>query len=179
MATTDGALVKEAGSPNIYVVESGELRPIPDTETLLANWEEVQTLPMIDTSAIGEPFPSVIQPPALPAGTLLPSSLEEQVYVIEDGGRKLIPDPYTFEESGYRPEDIEYVSPELLNTIPLAGTVSVAAAAPINTGGSLYTFLGAGHQMWTGASLWRNTGFQQATTQTRTYTWFGGFTGGA
>jgi hypothetical protein len=48
--------------------------------------------------------------------------LEEQVYVIEDGGRKLIPDPYTFEESGYRPVGIEYVSPELLNTIPLAVT---------------------------------------------------------
>jgi hypothetical protein len=59
MATMDGALVKAPGSPSIYVVELGELRPIPNTETLLShwNWEEVQTLPMIDRSAIGEPYP--------------------------------------------------------------------------------------------------------------------------
>jgi hypothetical protein len=183
MGTAESHLVKAPGSPTIYVVESGELRPIPDTATLLAqgNWHEVRTLSDNDVEAtpLGDPLPSVIQPPAYPRGTLLASPLEEQLYVIEDGGRKVIPDPHTFEVHGYSKEDIQYVSPELLNTIPMVGAISLDEATPINTGGSLYTFLGAGHQMWTGATLSRDSGYVQATTRTRTYTWFGGYHGGA
>jgi hypothetical protein len=183
MRTTEDNLVKAAGSPTLYVVESGELRPIPDTATMLSkgNWGQVQTVPDSDVEAtpLGEPIPSVIQPPAYSRGTLLASPLEEQLYVIEDGGRKLIPDAHTFEVKGYSPDSIEYVPPELLDAIPLVGVLSLEEATPINTGGSLYTFLGAGHQMWTGATLWRDSGHLQATTRTRTYTAFGGFTGGA
>jgi hypothetical protein len=184
MAAKEDNLVKAAGSTTIYVVgESGELRPIPDSATLLSqwNWDQVRTLPDsdIDARPVGEPLPSIIQPPEYPNGTLLASPLEEQLYVTEDGGRWVIPDPHTFESHGFSREDIDYVAPELLNTIPIVGAVSLDAPPPINTGGSLYTFLGAGHQMWTGADLWRDSGYLRATTRTRTYTALGGFTGGA
>ncbi len=57
----DGELVRGKSSPAVYVVESGELRPIPSAETFETlgwKWQNVVTLPdrIIGTYAVSDPF---------------------------------------------------------------------------------------------------------------------------
>jgi len=51
-------------------------------------------------------------------------------------------------------------------------------AAVASTSGDVYRDLGANHHMWTSAQVDEN-GFMSAVTRTASFTWFGGFTGGA
>jgi hypothetical protein len=102
-----------------------------------------------------------------------------ELYVIEGGKRRHIPDIRAFYDQGYDPNNVQVVDDAELERLPLAAdTEMVAPGATLQ--GTLESFLGAGHYMTT--RFWfRNTGsgaHLDAQTRTQTITMFGGFRGG-
>lgn len=102
-----------------------------------------------------------------------------ELYIIEGGKRRNIPDIRAFYAQGYDPNNVQVVEDAELERLPLAAdTEMVAPGATLQ--GTLESFLGAGHYMTTRFWL-RNTGsgaHLDAQTRTWTITMFGGFRGG-
>jgi hypothetical protein len=176
MPIAEGALIKSSTRPEIWLIEGGKRRWIPDAPTLVSRWtwEQVKVLSDDEVNAIplGAPYPSVLGGREWPEGSLVKGSGPE-IYVIRSGQRHWIPDESTFTASGFDWNKIQVISDPELNAIPVGPALPHAARLVVD----LDTFLGAGHYMTTHASLLTSSGHIDARTRTRTITWFGGYHG--
>lgn len=110
----DGTLIKNS-SPQVYIIVKGQRRWIPDPNTFNAlglNWNMIQTLPTNIVAAI----PKGPDYPSLP-GSLVKGS-DPKIYLLQNGVRRWIPDPETFEALGYRWNSIYQISDTALNQVP-------------------------------------------------------------
>ncbi|MDJ1172572.1 S8 family serine peptidase [Roseofilum capinflatum] len=112
----DGALLHGDG-PAVYITENGYRRLIPDPETFKAMGLDKADIQFISESslqtiALKNPLPSRKD------GTLL-QGFGSEVYYMENGDRRLIPDGVTFNTMGLDLADIEQVSNDDINAIPL------------------------------------------------------------
>jgi hypothetical protein len=137
----------------------------------------VQTVPDLVAALIplGDPYPSVIQPIMRPDGTLLQASTGE-VYVMQNGMRRWIPNWSTFIANGYRSSDVQAISDPELNAIPLGIPLPLVPRLFADSG---WVDLGSNKHMQTHAGLLTESGHLEASTRTQTGTWFGGYHGGA
>lgn len=181
MATQElkGRPVKGEG-PEIYLLENGTRRWIPDAltfDSLGFDWKAVETIDESDLekTEIGDPVPTAIPPREYPDGSFLTDD-GETVYVVSGGNLRLVPDMMTFTELGGTTSGVHAISTAELRALPVDEQVRDSRIRTLEV--SVYTFLGAGHHMWTNAGMLTSAGRLQANTRTRTQTWFGGFTGG-
>jgi hypothetical protein len=179
LMATDGSLIKSPSGPEVYLIDGGKRRWIPDTATLLSRWTwaDIQYVSDADLNAIplGLPYPSVLVTSQWPDGALVVGSGDPHVYVIKGGQRHWIPDPETFAADGYDWAKLDNISLAYLNAIPLGTPLPSTRRLIIDTGDY---HLGANHWMHTRAGLTLGTGKFTAQTRTWSLTWFGGFHGG-
>jgi hypothetical protein len=168
-------------SSEIYYLEDGKRHWVPDPltfTTLGLKWDDVELVPDEQLQDIpeGPPMPTAVPPRSYEDGSFV-SADGETVYVAEQGKLRLVPDLATFVELGGREpkRTVQTISAAELRAQPI-GEALVSRVRTLEV--DIYTFLGAGHQMWTKAGLLTSAGLLQANTRTRTYTWFGGYTGG-
>lgn len=126
----DGTLLKASG-PEIDRMAGDVRRWVPDEATfgyLGLDWNKVVQVPDSEWSAIpeGPPYPSRAD------GTLLKAS-GPKIYVMQGGKRHWIPDPATFNASGYQWSAVVQVADADLNAIPEAVAVAASALASVNT----------------------------------------------
>ena len=110
-------LIKSLTRPEVYVVQNDERHWIPDPATLQSQWSwaQVNTVPptAVDAIPLGDPIPSVLSGQKWPDGALLITPTAPQVYVMQGGQRRWIPDPPTFVESGYPWDAVDPCLPTL------------------------------------------------------------------
>jgi hypothetical protein len=129
MARPDGTLLKASG-PEIAVMAGGVRRWVPDPPTFTymgLDWGKVVTISDSEWSTItsGPPYPSRAD------GTLLQGS-GPKVYVMTSGQRHWIPDPATFNASGYQWSAIKRVADADLTAIPEGVAVVESAVTALN-----------------------------------------------
>ena len=135
----DGTLLK-ASAPEIDMMAGGIRRWVPDPTTFTSmglDWGKVVTISDSEWSAIpsGPAYPSRVD------GTLLTDS-GPKVYVMQGGQRHWIPDPATFNASGYQWSAIVRVADADLAAIPEGTAVASAALAAVtNTSAQLASAL--------------------------------------
>jgi hypothetical protein len=189
MATKElkGKPVKGTG-PEIYLLENGSRRWIPDAltfDSLGLDWNSVAVIDdeELDSIPVGDLVPTVIPAQQYPDGSFLTDD-GETVYVTKGGKLQLVPDMMTFTELGGKERPVHSISSAELRALPVDQevlTLGAEAQADVRIRTlevSVYTFLGAGHHMWTNAGMLTSAGLLQANTRTKSQTWFGGFTGG-
>ena len=119
------------GSENkVYWMENGQRRHIPDPETFNAmglNWDAIQQISDGDLNDI----PQSGSLPSRKNGALVRGS-ENKVYWMENGQRRHIPNPETFNAMGLNWAAIQNVSDADLNMIPLGSPLP--PVLPINAG---------------------------------------------
>ncbi len=180
---TDGEMARQAAFAEVWYVHGGERHWVPDGETVnsLGGWGSVQVVSDAIDNPIGDNWPSVIDGAKhYPDGNLLTAAPSPAVYVMENGARRWIPDPQTFDARGYDWAAVRHLSEPEINSIPL-GQPLPSVVQPSSNLVSCNTgdvALGAGHFMHTWGHLTRDTGRCAVQTRTRTVTWFGGFHGG-
>jgi hypothetical protein len=176
MPFNQGDLVKSISQPEVYLIDSGQRRWIPDPSTLLSisTWEKVKvtTDAEINVIPVGAPIPSVLGLRRWPDGSLLKSSLPP-VYIVENGTRRWIPDPETFNALGLVWERINVISNTELNLIPLGEQLPHTQRISV----PLFTDLKYNHYMESTANLLTGSGKLSVQTRIWTLTWFGGFKG--
>src|SRR4051794_25158444 len=96
------------------------------------------------------------------------------IYFVEDGLRRHIPDMSTFWSRDFYPGQVLFISEAEMNSIPLGAPLPFDRRFEYDVN----DFLGSGHYMSTRGVLSTYSGVIQATTVTRSVTWFGGFHGG-
>ena len=105
-------------------------------------------------------------------GTLL-QGRDGAVYVVEDGRRRPVPDPYTVRASGFDPRRVELIGDRDLQSLPLGVPLAPAKRAQIH----LDSNLGLGHYVST-HGLVHPRGYIDAQTRTRSISWFCGYHSG-
>ena len=122
---SEGELIRQSGTPAIYVIEKGTRRLIPDLKTFNArsySWKaikEVSAKEMLSISE-GKQIPSTGTVPShrLSDGELIRQSGTPAIYVIERGKRRLIPNLKTFNARKYSWEAIKNFSGNEMLGIP-------------------------------------------------------------
>lgn len=102
----------------------------------------------------------------------------QKMYVIKGGKLDEIESVFDLRNGGHNSNDVKVVSDSELAQLQFAPRPRLASGGEIVL--DLNSFLGAGHYMTTHGVLRRTPtgGHADATTRTRTVTWFGGYTGG-
>lgn len=179
----DGALVRQHDRPEVWEIDGGKRRWVPDPETLntRGGWGAVQVLPLgqVIENPLGPMIPSVLQPFKWDDHSLIAAWPNPKVYVMEGGIRHWVTSPAVMQERGYDWAQIQPISSMEMNAIEEGEADYGDAALPeqivVHTG---RYFLGSGHYMETDASFVRATGVTSGGTTTETITWLGGYHGG-
>jgi hypothetical protein len=132
----DGDLVQSTDGAEVYVVETGVRRLIPDEPTLLSRWRrtDVRTVPqqIIDELPRGLDWPRV--PLRVAEGDLVKSPNAPEIFLIEGGRRRLIPDEPTF-LSRWSWDQVKTFPPETVDALPRGSDlVSITKAGVISEG---------------------------------------------
>jgi hypothetical protein len=112
-------------------------------------------------------------------GTNTDGNEQSALYLVEGGQRHLILDRVAFRDAGFDASRVQVLPDADVEQLPLgAERAGLAPGESITL--NLDSFLGAGHYMTTWGVLRKTPsgGHIDATTRTRTVTWFGGFRGG-
>ena len=109
---------------------------------------------------------------AVADGTLL-QGRDGALYVVEDGRRRPVPDPYTVRASGFDPRRVEIIADHDLQSLPLGVPLARAKRTQIY----LDSYLGLGHHVST-HGLVHPSGYIDAQTRTRSVSWFCGYHSG-
>jgi hypothetical protein len=105
-------------------------------------------------------------------GTIL-QGRDGEVYVVQAGRRRPVPDPHTVRASGFDPRRVEVISEQDLESLPLGEPLAWTERTEI----VLESCLGPGHYLTTHGVL-HPTGHLDAQTRTRTINWFSGYHSG-
>ncbi len=113
----NGLLVKEAGSPDVYVYEDGTFRWIADLDVFQRygyRWENVHEVAsgFLQDYEIGRPLYLVVKCPNSP-----------HVYRLEHGAKRWIVDIQAFEAEGYQWSDVKTVDCATLAAMPMGETI--------------------------------------------------------
>ncbi|MDO8557847.1 MAG: lamin tail domain-containing protein [bacterium] len=114
-----GSLLRASGAPEVYILEDGMRRWVPDPETFNAlgfNWDKIRDVPLRELKEYPE-GDRVQDRRRIPNGVLLRSVDSPKVYVIENGRRRWVPDPQTFNSRGYSWENINLVNSAFFKNI--------------------------------------------------------------
>ncbi len=108
----NGTLVKSGDSPNVFLLDSGSKRALPNPEVFLSryDWSDIVVISNDEMNS----YPSGNRVGFRP-GTLVKSNNQAQVYVITDTTKRLISSAQTFLNYGYRWENIITTSAEEIN----------------------------------------------------------------
>jgi hypothetical protein len=124
VAVVEGDLIQAPGDPAVFVVREGVRRWIPDEATLLSrwSWDWVRTLPREAVEAIprGPDLTAVLVPlsEGVAEGGVIKGSDRPELYLVEFGERRLVPDEATF-LSRWRWDQIKTVPQAILDAIRL------------------------------------------------------------
>jgi len=118
-------LVKEAGKPAVFVVESGRRRVFRNADIFLAHgfqWAQVRTVSSLSDVPFGDPmdYPAV-------SGMLVKGS-DSKVYLIQGGQRRWIASEQVFLGLGYAWSQIRVLFDATLGNIPAGDQISQAQA---------------------------------------------------
>jgi hypothetical protein len=105
-------IAKAPSSSTVYLMDQNMKKPIPDIATFQRygfRWEDLVT--------VSDEFLSFYRPTSFLKG--LNKGSRQAVYLIENGKKRLIPNPQTFQRYGFRWEDIIVVSDQFLYFYPL------------------------------------------------------------
>jgi hypothetical protein len=105
-------------------------------------------------------------------GTLL-QGRDGDVYVVEAGRRRPVPDPWTIRARGFDPRLVEVIADQDLESLPLGEPLARAERLEI----TLDSCLGLGHYVTTHGVL-HPSGHIDAQTRTRSVSWFCGYHSG-
>jgi hypothetical protein len=116
----EGLTVLRGSGPEIFLVVEGRRRWIPNQTTfdvLGLDGQSVKTIPDEELNSIprGADYPSL-------AGTLVKGTGPD-VYQLENGKRRLIPDMETFKKLGLRWESVQYIPDQDLSSIPVGAPI--------------------------------------------------------
>jgi hypothetical protein len=176
MAFQSGMLVR-GSDPAIYLVENGERRWIPDLVTLQSNGFDPKSILRVEDEELeripqGAALPSTMPVLERPDGALLTATGD--VYIMEAGQRRLVPDPVTFLTNDFDATAIERITEPELNAVPEGPPLEAATYLEHYR----YNDLGYGRKMESWATL--NVSSRRLYVRTHVYsTWnLSGFTGG-
>jgi hypothetical protein len=207
MVYHDGTLITGHSGHEIYIIDNGQRRWVPDAWTM----QDLKLTPrnikivsdeVLDAIPETHPIESTLPAPRIPAGTLVET--ERAVFEVEETGLRYVNDPRLLTGVD-RPDRSSVFLPEALvrpllpapargpdgggggpaipatigraRSQPPAQAPAQKATVVASTAGDVHTDLGANHHMWTSAQLFSNN-LLLAATRTASFTWFGGFTGG-
>jgi hypothetical protein len=176
MPFNQGDVVKATTRAEVYLIDAGKRRWIPDAPTLqsISSWDKVISVSEaeIDAVPLGDPVPSVLGTRVWPDGTLL-GARTGAIYLIEGGVRRWIPDPETFNALGLSWERVNTISDTEMNLVPLGLQIPHTQRLSV----PLFTDLKYNHFMESTANLLTGNGLLNVQTRIWTLTWFGGFKG--
>ena len=120
VSAADGTVLQSAKDMHVYYVFDGKRHYVPNPSTLeaLGFSKQVRLVPDSQASAIplGEPIPALTSKVLVKAGT-------GQVFLIEGGKRRYIPDPDTMQAMHIPKEQIKYVPDASADVIPMGDPV--------------------------------------------------------
>lgn len=106
-----GTLIKNPNGPEVYVITpDGKKKHITSPEEFKQKgykWDQIQIVTSDEISQIPDFTPGQKEEGAYPNGTLIKSADSPDVYVIVNGQKRKIPDPATFNNWGYKWEQIK------------------------------------------------------------------------
>jgi hypothetical protein len=117
---TDGVLLKGRGDP-VYIVIGGQRRWVPDQQSFFALGLKANAIKQIDEERLKAIPEGPKYPLALPGPVVKGSG--PAVYLLENGYRRPVPDPQTFEALGLRADSIRVISDQDLQLIPEASAI--------------------------------------------------------
>ena len=109
-ALVDGWLVKEIGSPAIYFVEGGVLKPILNEAVFLGrgfSWSDIRTIASKSGYVVGATLTLPVR-----EGSIIKKANDQRVYVITNGKRRWIKNEEAFNGLGYSWYMVTVVSDE-------------------------------------------------------------------
>jgi hypothetical protein len=117
LVVRDGLLVKEAGSPDVYVYEGGEFHWVTGLEVFERRgyrWQNVHEVApgFLDDYALGRPIYLLAKCPTSP-----------HIYRLEDGAKRWVVDIETFEAEGYQWADLVMMDCYTLRNLPDSETI--------------------------------------------------------
>ena len=122
----NGGLVQDKKTGGVYFAQANVKRAIISKELLKLYYAGRKIRPLttkeLDKFQTGDPI-------KIKDGTLVKLESSEDVYVISNGNRLLIPSQEMFKQLGYQTKNIITVSEKLLNLHPLTGNVGGQTAA--------------------------------------------------
>jgi hypothetical protein len=128
----EGDLIKAPDDPAVFLVREGIRRWIPDEATFLTrwSWDWVRTLPReaVDAVPRGPDLITVLMPlpGGIEEGDLIKGPDRPEVYLVEFGERRWIPDEATF-VSRWTWDQVKTVPQEVVDSIPRGPDVSSIA----------------------------------------------------
>jgi len=178
----DGSIVRSTNQAEVWRIENGLKRWIPDPETLatLGGWAAVQVTPSTVDNPVGPLHQSVRIPNPWRDGSLVAAwPADPRVWVMDSGTLRWIPDPETFNHYHYDWATVAVISDDTRDAIQRGKDLDSVLSADrtrwvVATGRKS---LDAGHFMDTRAGLNTLTGMLTGSTTTETTTLFGGFHG--
>jgi len=140
----EGTLLKSSSSPSVYIIDetaSGfERRYIPSASVMDAFGLKVSQVRTISQSALSAyAAGSTLQSSsAIPDGRLVKTSTNPGVYLVQDGGRRLVGSVTVFNSHGFKAEDVNIVDEQRIGQLVLgnsfdhirSGTILKSANSP-------------------------------------------------
>jgi hypothetical protein len=113
----DGSLLQVSGSPTVYLVSGGILDPFTNAQIFLASgykWSSIQTISTSQFNALGVSGMPVLAP----NGSLIKSSADTTVYVVQNGQKSGIPSMAVLNQLGLNINKLIVLSSQELQDYP-------------------------------------------------------------
>ena len=118
----NGTLVRESDRPEVWYIDNGARRWVPDPPTLetLGGWGRIELVhpPARVENPLGPMYPSATAPQDWDDGSLLTAHPDPAVFVMQGGQRRWIPDPATFDHHGFDWGQVRHISSLEMSLIP-------------------------------------------------------------
>ena len=116
----NGQVVRPAGRKQVYLIDGGRKRPIPDAPTFRSkwNWSDVISVPQKQLNGLpdGKPFASVAAPPA--NGDVVRATSAKTIFLVQGGKRRAFPDAATF-LAKFAWYQVRVLDPDAVEAVPL------------------------------------------------------------
>jgi GH25 family lysozyme M1 (1,4-beta-N-acetylmuramidase) len=116
----NGQVVRPAGRKQVYLIDGGKKRTIPDARTLVSkwNWSDVVNVPQKQLGELpnGKPFASVDAPVA--NGDAIRATPSKTIFLVQGGKRRAFPDAATF-LAKFEWYQVRVLPPEAVEAVPL------------------------------------------------------------
>ncbi len=117
----DGSVVKTSDSPVVYLIESGKKRPFTSGQAFLGlgyAWSKIQIVSTASLANLEEGEPVDFMPTAkdVREGSVIKSSDNPAVYLIENGKKRPFTTGQAFESRGYKWNEILVLSPDVVDS---------------------------------------------------------------